>query len=167
MPVIPIYRGRGKAAVVVAYTVVDEGDFENLSGYRWTLCSDGYAVRSQTVAPYRSLTVRMHREIVGLDHGDEREADHKDRDRLNNRRSNLRIVLRAANRQNQSAHRTSPFGPRTSRHRGVSWDKRLRNWHACCSTGGKTHHIGRFDNEQDAARAASEYRAQHMPYATS
>lgn len=164
MPAIPIHRGRGKAARVVAHTIVDAQDFEALRGRIWRL-HDGYAVTWETTTGVTRM-VSLHRELLGLSPGDPREGDHIDLDRLNNQRSNLRIVTKAQNLQNKSAYRTSRHGRRTSRHRGVCWDKAKQKWHAYASIDRHMHHLGHYEAEEDAARAASDFRAQRMPYAT-
>lgn len=103
----------------------------------------------------------MSREIMGLGPGDLRVVDHSDRDTLNNQRFNLRVVpSNAENNQNLGSYRGS-----SSRHRGVSWHQRQRKWVARCRLHGKLHWLGSFDDEAEAARVASDWRRQHMPYA--
>ena len=48
-------------------------------------------------------------------------------------------------------------GGATSEHTGVSWDKRLRKWHARKTVKGKIVHLGLHANEEDAARAVADY----------
>jgi hypothetical protein len=43
--------------------------------------------------------------------------------------------------------------PRKSDYLGVSWYKRSRQWKAEISQTGETQQVGRFDDEQEAARA--------------
>jgi len=55
----------------------------------------------------------------------------------------------------------------TSNYEGVSWSRRSKKWHAAISVGPrlecKTHHLGYFDVEEDAARAYDRalYRFRH------
>jgi hypothetical protein len=100
----------------------------------------------------------MHRELLGLTTGDSRQGDHINRDRLDNRRANLRIVTLAENRQNLAAQRGS-----TSAYRGVSWDKQAEKWRASAKLDGKAKFLGTFEREEDAGRAAADFRAEHMP----
>jgi hypothetical protein len=102
----------------------------------------------------------MHRLILGLPVGDPRLGDHINRNRLDNRRSNLRIVDRAGNGQNVGSRAGS-----TSSFRGVSWDSRNRKWSAQCMLRQKLYHLGRYTSEIEAARAAAAFRAEHMPFA--
>lgn len=103
-------------------------------------------------------TFAMHRQILGLEAGDGCEVDHRNGDGLDNRRSNLRLVTRAQNKQNVSARGGY------SKHRGVTFDRRRQKWKAQVKLNGTTHNVGRFDDELEAARAASAFRRQHMPF---
>lgn len=139
--------------------MVDEEDRERLAIHRWHLHSDGYAMRSEGPRKARR-TVYMHREVLGLAASDPRQVDHINRDKLNNRKANLRVIDRAVQQQNR------PSWGATSNHRGVSWDAQRLKWRAHCWVGGRNHYLGRFDSEQAAAEAAADYRRRHMPYAT-
>jgi hypothetical protein len=50
----------------------------------------------------------MHRFLLGLDKKDKRQADHINRNTLDNRKENLRIVSQRKNQQNKN--NTSKFG---------------------------------------------------------
>jgi hypothetical protein len=144
---------------VVAFAIVDEEDYEAVQPHRWHLTDTGYAARwtGGRKARYR---IRMHRQILGLERGDRRQADHINRDKLDNRRHNLRIVAGdAENRQNVPARGGS------SQHRGVTWDKERGKWQAQARCGGKVWRK-RFATEQEAADAAAAWRAEHMPFST-
>lgn len=162
---IPL-RQRGK---VVAFALVDDDDFEMLMPWRWMLNDRGYAQRSTTIGSTadgsrRRVNVRMHRQIMRLDHGDGLEVDHINRNPLDNRRSNLRVVNHSENHENRAG------GYGSSRYRGVSWDTAREKWTAtaCRRIDGrlKSIHIGRFSSEEEAADAAAAWRREHMPYAT-
>lgn len=47
----------------------------------------------------------------------------------------------------------------TSRHRNVYWHGRSKKWAACVKVGGRNHHIGSFDDEDEAARHVEAYYA--------
>lgn len=90
----------------------------------------------------------LHRLILGLRKGDARQVDHIDRNPLNNRRSNLRVVTPAENNQNRGGWRNS-----SSKYKGVSWDKYHNSWKAAIGVGGIQRNLGRYKVEEDAARA--------------
>ena len=155
---LPVHRG----GVVVAYARVDDED-RHLAQHLWRWHGAGYASRAEPGLG----TVLLHREIMGLTPGDGLEVDHRNRDKLDCRRSNLRVVTHAENQQNfrPSGNVTWCRRPTSSSVRGVSWDGRRGKWKATVTVGGKTYHLGRFDTEAQAARCAAAFRAEHMPYA--
>ena len=146
-----------KDGTVKGWSMIDDEDCHQ-AAYHWYLSSAGYARRHTPQGSGRRRTVLLHREILGLVHGDGLEADRIDGDRLNNRRSNLRAVTPAENSQNLASR------PGTSRYRGVSWSEWARKWQAQVKANGRIRYLGRFEDEDEAARVASEYRLEIMPF---
>jgi hypothetical protein len=144
---IPLFDGGS----VSAYAKVDVAD-AILANRHWRLSREGYAVSR---AP-RFAAMSMHRMILGLKRGDGLEGDHINRDKLDNRRSNLRVVDRRLNAQNVSAVAGS-----TSRFRGVSAKRGL--WRARWAVDGVTHYLGTYRTELEAAAAVEAFRAAHLP----
>ena len=141
---------------VRAVTTVDDDDYELLSQWTWRL-HDGYAVRRVG----ERGTVRMHRYLLGLQAGDRRQADHRNRDRLDNRRENLRVVTQGQNMQNRGARRTARSGTR-----GVSFHTRSGRWTVRVQVEGRSHFIGLYDTVADAEQAATAARRRLSPFAT-
>src|SRR6476660_2980060 len=75
------------------------------------------------------------------------DVEHRDTIRTNNWWSNLHLATRSQNLQNMS-----PRGG-SSIFKGVCYDKRRNNYQAYVGTGKKRIRLGRFVNEEDAARA--------------
>jgi hypothetical protein len=166
---IPLHDRTGG---IRAWVLVDKDDWEALSPYHWALMSQGYAMSTMSTGRYKRThwrgprvggampKVLMHRVIMGLERGDKRQVDHINRDRLDNRRANLRIVD-----DRQQAQNTSKTPNRHSRYRGVSFNKRRGKWIAYAQVNGKRVYLGcAYTNEEDAAAAAAEWRAKNMPY---
>lgn len=86
---------------------------------------------------------------------DKMEIDHKDRDGLNNKRENLRVVTRAENAQNHVQAGREGM-------RGVKKNKQVpdtgRCWIARCIKDGKEYFGGSFYTKEEAAEAASILR---------
>lgn len=152
---LPLYRRDGS---IVAHAIVDADDAEWANQWRWRLMN-GYAMRTARIGGRWSV-VGLHRELLGLTHGDGWEGDHIDRVKLNCRRFNLRALPKGKNPQNMSSHRDS-----TSSHRGVCWDKRSGKWFARVRIDGKVRSLGRFSSEEAAAEAVRLARLRDMPYA--
>lgn len=162
MTKIAVRRGgnRWHLGEIVAWSEVDETD-EHLGLFRWTLTSDGYAARA-VVIDGRKRTLLMHREILGLAFGDPAQGDHRNGDRLDNRRDNLRVADALVNGQNKRSFQGS-----SSSYRGVAWNKQHGRWAAYVTPEGKRVHLGYFDDEAEAAAVAQTARASHMRGAVS
>ena len=152
---IPIRNAR---AQVTAHAIVDADMAEWASQWRWNAKKGGYATRAYQREGVRVL-VFLHREVLGLKTNDPLQGDHINRNRLDNRRSNLRAVSGAANSQNVSVSRGSSI------YRGVSFFKRTGKWCAYVKAGGKRHWFGYFASEHEAGRVALEGRKRLMPFA--
>jgi hypothetical protein len=74
--------------------------------------------------------------------------DHINRDKADNRISNLRVVNDSENQQNRFAPNTN-----TSGHKGVHMAKRPRKWKAQAWLNGKHFHFGYFERMEDAITA--------------
>jgi hypothetical protein len=153
---VPVYGRAG----IRAFAVVDPEDYALCAGYRWRLSADGYVVTNTSRGAGKRTTLRMSRAIMGLEHGDPLQVDHKNLDPLDNRRSNLRLVTNAQNCQNRR-HRGG-----SSRFRGVTWQKDVRKWKAQVRFEGEHYYLGLFETEQEAADAAAAWRELHMPFTT-
>jgi hypothetical protein len=77
-----------------AYAVIDDED-ANLALFRWRQHSGGYVQRSTPTAE-NNRNVYLHHAVLRLDAADTREVDHVNRDKLDNRRHNLRPAIRRA-----------------------------------------------------------------------
>ena len=135
------------------YALVDEADAELVNQYRWRP-----VVRKTTIYAYtqdrqdgKVVTIAMHRLLLGLTDS-EQEGDHINHDGLDNRRANLRVATRQQNSFNRRANNGS-----LSRYKGVWRDKRWTKWTAQAKIAGKKYFLGRFDREEDAARAYDQF----------
>jgi hypothetical protein len=149
---IPVYRKGRK----VGSARVDPEHLAELDRYLWQVDNKGYVSRYEQGRG----TIYMAREIVGLEHGDRRQVDHRNGDRLDNQTHNLRIVTPGQNQQNrQSGNRGA-----ASRYRGVFPCKQTGRWQARVTLNGVNHWLGRHDTEEEAARVAREFRLKHMTH---
>lgn len=144
---IPLHNKHGER---VGVALIDDED-SHLAERAWYLSSRGYAAGSRRIDG-RKRSVLLHREIMGLQHGDGRMVDHRSRDQLDCRRENLRIVTALENSQN------TPGAGARSGYRGVAWNEARNLWIAKVHAAGKLHYFGGFQDKEEAARVAREGR---------
>jgi len=87
--------------------------------------------------------------ILGKKIGNNVVVFHKNGDLLDNRRSNLQIGTRA----NVSQCRRKTASSTTSVYKGVSFDRQCGKWIASIKVNGRVTYLGRFEKEEDAAKA--------------
>lgn len=137
MKEIPLTQGK--------VALVDDTDFEAVNASNWCLSSHGYAVRHIPGSGQKGKNQYLHRFLLP----DAEEIDHRDGNKLDNRRSNLRGCSHQEN--TRAAHKPRKNG--SSQYRGVSWDRQKNKWTAYFRLQGKKKFLGYFDVESDAARA--------------
>jgi hypothetical protein len=147
---------------VHAWVLVDHEDYEAVAQYSWHL-HDGYARASIYVGDGKRRNVLMHRMLLGLRRGDKRETDHINRDRLDNRRANLRVVTHKQNSHNQGCNQRQN---RTSEYRGVSFHKATGKWWAYARINGVLKSAGYYRDEDEAGAAAAAFRRKYMTHCT-
>ena len=153
---VPITKRDG---TIVTHALVDPEDFERIAAHPWCL-RKGYARRHVKHEDGVWRPIHMHREILG-DPPAGMTIDHVNRDGLDNRRANLRIVPVAGNIQN-----LTPRKGTASRYRGVTFHKASGLWFASATLRGVRHSLGYYRDEDEAGAAAAAWRRENMPYAT-
>lgn len=111
-----------------------------------------YAQRHVRGARRQKTTQKLHTFLTGWS-----EVDHRDRDGLNNRRSNLREATRTQNNANMRLRSDS-----TSGYKGVSWLTRERLWCARIHVHGRRIHLGGYHTAEDAALAYDRAAREHF-----
>ncbi len=128
------------------YAYVDAEDYEWLSQWDWQLAG-GYAVRRKKGGG----VIYMHREIMKPPEG--MIIDHKNRNKVDNTRANLRVCTNGENQQNTGKQQGT-----SSRFKGVSRNKDVGKWCAYLRWRGEPFYLGLFSEEIAAARAR-DYKA--------
>jgi hypothetical protein len=77
--------------------------------------------------------------------------DHIDRNPLNNRIDNLRLVTRAENQRNLSMSKKNASG-----YNGVSWSKPMNKWRVRIKVNGKEIVLGYFDDPCEAGKVREQ-----------
>jgi hypothetical protein len=130
--------------------IVDDDDYDYLSRWRWKRNAVGYACRTIYIRGKFTLLL-MHRLINKTPEG--LFTDHINRNKLDNRKSNLRTVTKRINNRNQG------LGSRnTSGFKGVNFTKD-KKWRAYGKDEyGKFIHLGQFNTPEEAAAVASTFQ---------
>lgn len=136
--------------------IVDSADLEWLTQWKWCAqlqwrTGKYYALRTNK----KGRGIFLHRTIMGLGAYKNDPVDHINNIGLDNRRTNLRIVTRSANRLNVGVQPNN-----TSGFRGVYFDKKSGKWVAQRFHHRKNHRLGYFDSKEEAAQAREAYDRQ-------
>lgn len=134
---IPLTKGK--------FAIVDDEDYEWLSQWKWHINSHGYVVRFND-----RYCIQMHRLIIETfirEFKNDEQADHKNRIRHDNRKTNLRIVTREQNQRNRASNKNT-----SSKYKGVVWHKTRKKWQAQIKIKRKYYYLGVYDNEKEAAK---------------
>jgi hypothetical protein len=128
--------------------IVDDEDYESLNKFEWRVCNTGYAVRSVGNSKKRTqITILMHRFIMKAQ--PKQQIDHVNRDRLDNRKCNLRFCNDSQNQANRGASKGNNSG-----YKGVYHSR--HHWKAEITCKKIRYFLGVFDNKVDAAKAYNE-----------
>lgn len=109
--------------------------------HNWYLSTVGYPV----ILAGRGKTIYLHRLIMGAPKG--KQVDHINGDKLDNRKSNLRICDQKQNVRNKRVVKSK------SGHLGVYWSNQNKKWNAQIGLDGKSTSLGFFDDINDAIKA--------------
>ena len=123
----------------------DAEDLPLIQSRNWYCDKDGYLVSCYYYAG-RRVFARFHRIVVGAKPN--QLVDHINRNRADNRKSNLRCCDYSKNGINRCVSTTN-----TSGMTGVYYDKGRRKWVASITFNGRKLYLGRFSEKDDAVKA--------------
>ena len=133
--------------------LIDEIDVPIALSCTWSLNGWGYIQGKSN--KYRDKYLhKIIAERMGLNVS--KLTDHKDLNKFNNQRFNLREATKSQNLRNRNAQSNNKSG-----FKGVSWCKVKRKWRATIYAGGKHINLGYFDDPEEAhevyCKAAIKY----------
>ena len=126
--------------------VCDGCFYDKVKNHKWSI-GDGYAYFTENKTTPRK-TIKLHNFLLEYNPSNNIIIDHINGNKLDNRLINLRFVSYKENVRNSKSKKNS-----TSVYKGVSFDSTRNKWIASIQYNGKTHHIGRFDDEEECAKA--------------
>lgn len=135
---IPLTQGK--------FALVDNEDYDRVMQYKW-FYNENRAVRWITIGYKKRVLINMASYIMNCPKG--KLTHHKNHKRLDNQKHNLQNTTHAKNMR----HQTKCKRFCSSKYKGVCWDGRARKWRAVIGINYKQKPLGRFENEDDAARA--------------
>ena len=148
---IPLTRGK--------VALVDDDVYEWASRHNWFLVGKGYAARFVRRGRGKRDTLYLH--LLVLPPAPGTVTDHRNGNRLDCRRSNLRRVTVSQNGQN--VRRPDPRS--VSGVRNVSWSPRRQRYYVRLTVAGLTMRFGGYASLEEATTMAAEARRQHMTHA--
>lgn len=126
--------------------IVDNDDYIWLKDISCQFHHQGYAVHTKRIKN-KIKQYLVHRMILGLTDS-KIKVDHINGNKLDNRKSNLRIATTQQNGMNRT--KIKKF---TSKYKGVGWNKRNKKWRAIIYLNNKCIYIGAYKTELEAAKA--------------
>lgn len=136
--------------------LVDKEDESRVRQHQWWAVPQGRGQHRKLYAITRAnkRLIRLHRYLLGIE--DPRIlVDHKDRNALNNQRSNLRVATHQQNAQNRKREVRNISG-----YKGVSWHAGSKKWRAiaCRRESGRLRYYS-LGLHKDPVQAAKAYDA--------
>ncbi len=132
---IPLTQGK--------FAIVDDDYYWELSKHKWCVSAFGYAVKK---TPGTNGIIWMHRLINNTPEGF--ETDHINRDRLDNRKENLRTCTTLQNQANRGINKNNTSGVK-----GIYWARRDKRWVARIKINYKAINLGYYLTLKEAKKA--------------
>jgi hypothetical protein len=128
--------------------IIDLEDVENVSLYKWHSSPKTKYVQSSKTKNRPML--HLHHLVMNFNKSENKNlmVDHINRDRMDNRKENLRIVNFTENAINKGTQSNN-----TSGYPGIHFGKERQKWEASVKLNKRKIHLGRFDTLEEAVQA--------------
>jgi hypothetical protein len=133
---------------------LDVEDVEIAKQYTWHLDRESYVSAPGKTKDGKRFHQKLHRLVMNLDFNDGKIIDHINRNKVDNKKENLRLVSSQENAFNQGASKQNKSGVV-----GVFYRQRkgkAPKWVASINIDGKTKQIGQFDTMDEAIKVRKE-----------
>ena len=142
---------KNKKGKIIMEVMIDKEDILKISQYKWHKQADNYVA---TILQNQYVLL-LHRFI--MDANKDEWIDHKDRNRLDCRKNNLRKCTGQENCCNRGMQSNNTSG--TS---GVSWNKNKNKWRAYITLNHKRIELGYYNNINEAITTRLKAEKQHF-----
>ena len=132
---------KNRQGVIVGEVLFDDKDEIVIASYNWYKGTNGYAQAGGSESGFG--LIRMHQLLLGKHPG--MHIDHINRNKLDNRRTNLRVVTASENIFNQGPDRRNKTGIR-----GVYYLERIKRYWAYINILGKRKNLGYYKTLEEA-----------------
>lgn len=132
----------------IATAIIDREDRNRIEKYRWY--KSGAYVKNNKIG-------YLHNFLLYRNANRKHVPDHKNRNTLDCRKNNLRIVSNSFNMMNSKKRKHNNSG-----YKGVYWEKDSKKWKAQIMVMYKEMNLGRFDDPKKAAKAYNEAAERHF-----
>jgi len=139
--------------IEIARSIINIDDIEKINKIKWHLSNTGYAITS---LPERKSKF-LHNFILNRIPNKQNCVDHINRNRLDNRKNNLRIVTPQNNSINKGKQSNN-----TSGHVGVSFDKSRNKYAPHIKLHRKKIFLGRYDTIEEAIEIRKNAELQYF-----
>ena len=126
--------------------VIDLEDYEKIKPYCWIKNKSGYMTTT-----INKKKVFLHRFVLNLCTQDQCVVDHIDRNKLNNRKENLRKCSTSENILNAKLNKNNKSG-----YKGVFYNKKTQKWEARIAEKGEVKWLGSFKTKLQAIEARKQ-----------
>ena len=139
--------------VIVLFTqkgqeiIIDKEDYNKIKDYTWKLNTNGYAITEVKKGLEKVKSIMLHRLINNTPEG--MITDHINRNKLDNRKENLRTCTTSENAMNRKTN----YKNETSKTKGVDYRKQDNMWRARICKNGNRINLGLFKTEEEAIKA--------------
>ena len=135
---------RNKQGAIKGKALIDLDDVDKCKRFKWGMYSNGYFYGNIN----KILRIRLHRFVLGLDDWNiNNEVDHINRNRADNRKSNLRIVNRSDNNKNRNKSCSKAVNRNND---NVYFDKKRNRYYGRYNYKKITYNTSYYKNRDDA-----------------
>lgn len=135
---------------IIGSTLIDIEDVEKVKNIKWCIMSKGYVIGTM-----QNKRILLHRFLMNCP--SDMTVDHINRNKLDNRKSNLRICTMQENDFNKPILKNN-----TSNVTGVNFSEKMGKWRAYININRKQINLGWFANKEDAIRVRKQAEIEYF-----